>query len=431
MSEISADSDLVRPLATPDVRGFLRDVAATAVTRGVGVAAGVVTLMMTTRLLGPEGRGQFAIAMACLGVTLQFFHFGLHSSATYYLARFPARRPEVTGLLAIFALLGVGLVAVAASALVHRVPALVPNVAPGLIGLALAAAPPAMFVMLAGSAWLGLGRPAYYNGLDLAAKGVGLCSVLMLLWWSVPVLFATYAAAHYLLAIGAYVSLVGWSWPMVDRRVSGEVLRYGSRMFVTNVFMYMVLRQDLFLVNAWLGTGPAGQYSVAVQVSELMLLATASVTAMLFPRLAALKSDLRRRATWQAMTWMAAGLGVVAVGLAASGRPLFGLAFGPRFAEAVPSFWLLLPGLWCLGLNGVLLQYLAAEGMPWFTAVSTGTAAAVNLAANAVCIPRFGIEGAAAASSLTYVLLLAASILYVLSRREPARHAANHDALVP
>ena len=64
-------------------------------------------------------------------------------------------------------------------------------------------------------------------------------------------------------------------------------------------------------------------------------------------------------------------------------------------------------------MNSVLLQYLAAGGMPWFVIAATGVAVFVNLGCNALLIPRFGIGGAATASSLTYALLLVASLAYL------------------
>jgi len=412
MSEVSPDS-LLTGAAAPPVRDFFRDVTATALTRVVGVATGVVTLTLTTRLLGPEGRGEFAVAMACLGMVLQFCNLGLHSAATYHLARFPQQRRAVTGLLAIFALGGVGLVSLAAAWLVCAKPSLVPHVPPVLVALALSTAPAAMFVLLAGGAWLGLGHPARYNGLDLATKVIGLCAVTLLIWWTVPVLFVAYAVAHYVLAAWAYASLVGWTRPALDAAPWRSVLQFGSRMFLINVFMHLVLRQDLFLVNAWLGSAQAGHYSVAVQVSELLSLATASVTAMLFPKLVAMPQLARRQALGRALRWMGAGLAVAAVGLAVTGGPMFDLAFGPKFDAALLPFWLLLPGLWCLGMNSVLLQYLAAGGMPGFVIATTGAAVLVNLGGNALLIPRFGLGGAATASSLTYAMLLAASLAYL------------------
>ena len=419
MAEVALGRPDEGSLLTDNLRGFVRDVAATALTRAVGIVVGVITLTTTTRLLGPEGRGQFAIALACLGFVLQFGHLGLHSSSTYHLARLPSSRHAVTGLLALYAFVGVSVLAALFALIVAALPGLVPNVAPQLVGLALCAAPPAIFVTLAGSSWLGLGRPGLYNGLDLAGKGAGLVAVALLVWWPMPAFFLAYAVLYYGIALWAYVSLVGWSRPVADLGVSRALVSFGSRMFATNVFMYLVLRLDLFLVNAWIGSADAGRFSVAVQVSELLLQATAAVTAMLFPRLAAMTPEARWRSTWRATRWMAACLAVAASGLAVLGDVVFPVAFGASFAAAVTPFVLLLPGLCCLALNSILLQHMAASGMPWVPVLATALAVVLKLAANVLLIPTYGMAGAATAASVTYALLFASSVVYVRSNRPP------------
>ncbi|HET6319403.1 MAG TPA: oligosaccharide flippase family protein [Chloroflexota bacterium] len=409
-----SEEDIALP-ALPDGAGrsLVRDVAATALTRVAGIVSGVVTLTFTTRLLGPQGRGQFAVAMATLGLVLQFCNLGLHSSATYHLSRRSAERVEVISALALYSIVGVGAVALLASLLIWRMPALMPDVPFQIVWLALLAAPPAMFILLAGSAWLGLGAPAWYNGLDLGTKAIGLVSVAVLLIGPLSGFFLVYAACHGALALYAYSRLVGWTWTVPSSGVTRDLVTFGVRAFIVNLSMFLILRQDLFLVNAWLGTADAGRYSVAVQVSELLLLAAASITAMLFPRLASMPpSDrwiLARSAGW----WTAGGLAIGAGLLGLVGRPLFSAAFGAEYVPALVAFWLLLPGLWCLGINSVLMQYLAACGMPWFVPLTTIAGVVVNGLLNVWLIPWYGINGAATASSLTYAALLATSSGYL------------------
>jgi O-antigen/teichoic acid export membrane protein len=420
MSNVELDRPVDLAFFAPEVRAFVRDVTATAMTRVVGIATGIVTLTMTTRLLGAEGRGEFAVAMATLGLVLQFCNFGLHSSATYHLSRNPALRREVTGFLASYAIVVVGVVSLIVAAAVHSWPQLIPHVPPRIVSAALATAPAAMFVLLAGSAWLGLGRAAHYNALDLGTKFIGLGSVLLLLWWPLSGFFTAYAALHCVLAVLAYQSLVGWTRPILRTRVVGDLMGYGFRAFLVNLCMFLIVRQDLFLVNAWRGSSEAGQYSVAVQVSDLLSLAAASITAVLFPRLASMPPDRRWAVTWRAVRWTAAAIGTATIALAAVGQPIFRIAFGTPFLASVVPFWLLLPGLWCLAINSVLLQHLGASGMPWFVILSTASGVFVNLMLNVWLIPRNGIAGAAAASSATYAALLVATTIYLLGRR-PSR----------
>jgi O-antigen/teichoic acid export membrane protein len=64
-------------------------------------------------------------------------------------------------------------------------------------------------------------------------------------------------------------------------------------------------------------------------------------------------------------------------------------------------------------MNSLLHQHLAAFQMPWFLAWSTAGGAGVNAIANVVLLPRFGIGGAALASTITYAGLLCATVLFL------------------
>lgn len=394
--------------------GFVRDVALTFGARLLGVATGVITLTMTTRLLGPEGRGQFAVIMAVLALVLQLSNFGLHSSSIYHLARRPELQMPLGSLLFWFSLLGVGLVAALAYALAARVPVFMQSVPLSLLGLALAAAPPAMFLLLGSNALLGLGKTIWFNALDLGVKLVGLISVVLLFWWPLTALFTAYAVLHYLLACLVYTRLIGSRFPAVtELSLASEILSYGLRAFLVAFFMFLVLRVDLFLVNSLLGTTEAGQYSVAVQVSEILNLAVGSVAVILFPHLSGLGPEQRWHSAWRVTRITGAVLGLGILVLALVSRPLFIGWFGVQFAPAVLALWWLLPGLWCLGINTILYQHLAASGLPWFLVGATCSTAIINILLNLELIPRFGIAGAAGASSASYALLLGFTFWYL------------------
>jgi O-antigen/teichoic acid export membrane protein len=374
---------------------------------------------MTTRLLGATGRGEFALTMAALALVLQFSNGGLHASVIYWLGQKPSRRDEVVGLLAWFSVVPVAGVCGLVLLLVWGVPSLLQDVPLRLLKLALLAAPPAMFLLLAGNVFLGLGRTAAFNLLDLAGKLVGLCAVLTLLAGPLSAVFLVYALLHYAVAVAAYLQLVGPVFPPLP---SGALLRgmfaYGLRAFLVGLGMFLVLRIDLFLVNGMLGTAAAGQYSVAVQVGEILSLAAASIAVILFPRLTSMAAEHRWRSTMRVVRVTAWILGAVAIVVGVVSRPVFLGWFGPEFVPAVSALWWLLPGLWCLGISTILQQHLAASGMPWFLVGAMASAVVGNVGLNLVLIPAFGIAGAAAASTATYALLLGLIVWY-LGRHDP------------
>lgn len=412
MSDVSARA---RSLVTGAPPSFAGSVAATFATRVAGIGIGVLTLTLTTRLLGPEGRGQFALTMAALALVLQFGNAGLHSAATYWLAHDARRRTGVGGLLAWFSFGPVAALCGAGAILLWYWPALLPDVPFPQLGLALLAGPPSMFLMLSASALLGLKRPVAFNLLDLAGKLAGAVAVLALLFWKdLWIVFAMYAGLHYLLAVGAYRQLLGrWVLPAADRAVARDLFWFGNRVYWVSLAMFLTLRIDLFMLNGMIDTSQAGLYSVAVQVGDILSLTASSIAAMLFPWLAAMDAGRRWASSMRVVRVTSVLLAAIAIGLGLLAKPLFVWWFGASFAGSAIALWWLLPGLWCLGINTLLLQHLAAFGMPVFLFVSTAASAVLNILLNLWAIPAYGLAGAAAVSSLTYGLLLAATVAYL------------------
>jgi O-antigen/teichoic acid export membrane protein len=60
------------------------------------------------------------------------------------------------------------------------------------------------------------------------------------------------------------------------------------------------------------------------------------------------------------------------------------------------------PGIVALGHSKILANYVAGRGRPDINAVRGVMALAINVVANLFLIPRYGIIGAAAATSISY-----------------------------
>jgi len=91
---------------------------------------------------------------------------------------------------------------------------------------------------------------------------------------------------------------------------------------------------------------------------------------------------------------------VLTVGLGIVVRPVIIFAFGAEFEQAAVVFGLLVPGILSWALSSQVQAFLATHGR-LFPGLGL-TMLLVNLALNLVLIPRFGILGAAAATSISY-----------------------------
>ncbi len=86
------------------------------------------------------------------------------------------------------------------------------------------------------------------------------------------------------------------------------------------------------------------------------------------------------------------------------------------FAGSVAALWLLLPGIVLNSGFKLLAQLVVQGGLQRFNLIGASVGAGLTIALDFALIPRFGIEGAAVASSLAYAAVLGVT-LYALRAR--------------
>jgi len=94
----------------------------------------------------------------------------------------------------------------------------------------------------------------------------------------------------------------------------------------------------------------------------------------------------------------------------------------PAFADGLPAFLVILPGILALSVAKVLSSYISGLGLPAPVATASVISLVINVAANLLLIPAWGIVGASAASLISYtvqaVILLGMAVR--LTHRGPA-----------
>lgn len=399
---------------------FLRRVAETMIVRIVLLGVGLGTAVIVARVLGPRGNGLFhaTLTLGLLGV--QFGNLGLHASNTYFIARDPSRLPALlANTLAIVFLAGGGGAAILLGVF-WIWPALAP-VGGWLLVLGVVYIPVGLGQQLLQNLLLGLQAVRMYNVLELLAKTLGLGLIgLALLWGSAlpTILFGAVLVglgAGFVASFAALASRSRWRLAPSAGLLRGSV-SYGLRAYGSNLFAILVLRADVLMVQYMLGSDSTGLYSISARMADLIFMLPVVVGMLLFPKLSSIRDPIER---WRKGRTAAAVTGVVmAFGGGAAAFlafPMVRLLFGDAYLPAVPAFLVLLPGIWFLSVNAILMNWFAASGMPAVAVYSPGIAFLANVAANLYFIPVWDIEGAAAASSLAYGLMFVTSLVYLLT----------------
>ncbi len=399
---------------------FVRKVMETYATRIFLMGVALVTSVVVARLLGPEGRGYYAVAAAIGALGVQFGTLGLHTSNAYFVAKQPQNLPFLTGnALAVSFGFG-GLIALVLTVIFTVFPHML-GIRGGILLLALLWVPFGLAYTLLQNLMLGTQDIRGYNLAEISTKVLPLVLIglfVVLRYVGVAVFFST-----------TLVALVGTSlWimrrllyrfsgrPRVCAAIFGDSIRYALKAYLAAGFCFLVLRADLLMVQHMLGPEQAGYYSVASTMADYASVLATVIGTILFPKLSALtgladKLDLTKKAT-AGTTFILLPLLLVASLLA---RPAVRLLFGSAFLPAALSFVLLMPGMLFLGIHTVAVQFLNSIGYPKSVVIIWGLCSLFNIVINLWAIPHYGIAGASVVSSISYFLAFA-FVMWVIYR---------------
>lgn len=400
---------------------FVRDVALTGGTQVVQAGSAMVAGILVARVLGAEAKGELSVLMALGSMAVILASLGVHQSGVYFLGRFEDRRPAVISNNALFGLVGglltagllLGLGLLFRDELIHGIPI-------GLFLIFLISVPLNYFNEFGRRTLLGIGRVGSYNLPDLVTGTSLLVGTTVLI-----VLFGSDLTPLVVLRVVSELAIFVFIFTQVGRLVrfrltpSRPVLReqmaYGMKNYASSLLWIVLLQGDLVLCNHFLGNHETGIYSVAVSLGLPITLLGAVVGTLIFQRVSS-EDTLRGRIdmTNRVFRVLIVVLAVVVVGLGVASNWIVPLVYGEEFQPAVTALILLLPGLFALALELVLMNFLAGNGSPPMVYIAPAVGLIVNFGANMYAIPHWGINGAAATSSVGYAVVLALVAWYYL-----------------
>jgi O-antigen/teichoic acid export membrane protein len=399
--------------ASASAQRFSRSIALTLAARLLMTANSVVAGIIVARWLGAEGLGQLAVINVAVATVVQLASLGLPSANTYFIAKDNRRLRAVAINSIVFALLCGCLLAVALTLLASSRPDWFASISPALIGMAAVSIPFQLITLIGLNVFLAVGQVEKFNLLDLTAQAFVLLNALVALvilssGLSTLVSFNTATAV----LIGLVIIGLVWSYGSKlkdglpwrpDRKLFARMMRYGIKFHISILAGALIVRADLLVVNHYRGPSEAGVYSVASQVALMLMLLPGVIGTLLFPRVAA-EQDTRGATTCKVSRH--AAFVMIFVCLAAIPLSLIlPLRYGPAFSEVPAQLLILLPGVFLIGLESVLVQHANARGLPrniplfWIATLLT------NIILVFVLVPPYGAFGAAVASTISYTLI--------------------------
>jgi len=391
---------------------FSRKVVWTLATRLLMIVNSVAAGVIVARWLGAQGVGELAVINVAVTTIVQLGSFGLPSSNTYFIAKDNAHLRTATVNSLLFALLVGSVLALGLCVIASLWPSWFDLVPPRLIRIAAISIPFQLVTLIGLNILLAVGKLREFNLLDLAAQSFVLVNAVLVLvlfgqrldalvtWNTATSVLVTVVTASLLVFTGRRVLDSRWR---ADVALLRRMITYGLKFHISVLAGAIIFRADLLVVNHFRGPAEAGVYSVATQFSLLLMLLPGVIATLLFPRVTA-EQDARGETTslvtrHTALIMLVCCLATVPVSF------LLPLVYGRAFADATTLLLILLPGVYLVGLESVLVQHFNALGLPRRIPVYWLVTLVINLVLVFGLVPRLGARGAAIASTLSYTLI--------------------------
>lgn len=192
---------------------------------------------------------------------------------------------------------------------------------------------------------------------------------------------------------------------------------YESRMFRYSVLtiLFVSLTKslytvDIILLQPFTGSQEVGYYRAALVVAEFLWFVPYAIQVVLLHSTSRLWAENRlEEIDTIASTitrYTLALTGLMAILLVAVGDSFIPIYFGAEFSISYVPMLLLLPGVICFALARPIYAIGQGHGNIKLLVISTGIAAMVNLVLNLLLIPRYGMYGAAVATSIGYASMI-------------------------
>jgi antigen flippase len=370
--------------------------------RVYSLAASMAVLVLTARVLGPQGRGVVAAATSWATLFSTFGYLSLGQVAIHRASTRPGRAwlaPTLGSLLAITAVVSLAGWALVAVAYVATGGSAFAGLSGPVLALAFAALPLLVWEQYGSSLLMALDRLDIYNRAQVVGRTLGLLLLVGLLasgWRVFAALAATllgqavvagWGVRHLLSAAGERVR--------PDRGTVGELLRGGMRLHLNAVGAFVVASADVLMINQYLGTRATGYYQLAMQLNLIVMLVPQAAGMVLYGRVAELGPDVAWRQQRRVLALLVGATAAFAVVAAAAAPFAIPLVAGRGFAPSVAVFQVLVLSLVGTSLSTLMAPQWIGRGLFWQASAITVAAGAANLASNALVIPRYGILGAA------------------------------------
>ena len=390
---------------------MFKKILGTGATRAVNVMTQLATLIMGTKLLGAAEWGKAFIAQTDITLLL----VGIELIAGSGLVYFTPRKKLSTLMTISYGWIGfVMLIYILTFNILHLFPTFFHTIVPeGYATLILIMTFIYSLHEFNLNHFLGKEKVATYNWLFLIQI---LTQVTMMAVFIFAFDLRTAKALLYSQLCGySLATLIGWIllFPSINRDSKEpirsnlkEMLHYGAFMQLSTLVSTLNKRLSVYLLHSNCSEQQIGVYASGTQVTEGVNIVGQSIGLVAFSSLS--NTDNENRASQLTLRFMKVSILLTFTALLTIcllPTAFFEWIFSGEFGDTHSVILLMAPGIVFFSAHTILANYFSGTGKPKYNLYASLIGLSVTMISAILLIPRFGIQGAAITTSLTYTAL--------------------------
>ena len=360
--------------------------------------------ILITRVLGPEGKGVISLLLAFPIITVMISILGLDEASVYFLGSKKFEYSEILGW-AILNTLVISAISIGVFLILRNwlATTVIKNISSEFLMIVIFCIPFQIFYQYECAILLGQRNIFGYNILTV------LRNFFLLLFQFVLILKFSLAGGVYSILFGFIFATVAgillikkFGKPRIPKQRDFEkkAISYGTRSVLGLIFHYLTRRLDLFIINFFLNPAQVGFYSIALMLAELPWYIPQAFSTVLFPEVSGMDKEQAHKFSATVCRNTVFITVVASFLLAIFAKPIIGLFFSAQFYPALVPFYLHLPGTIALGITRVLGGNFSGTGRPEYGTMMAFVSFTITIILDFLLIPKIGINGAAIAATI-------------------------------
>ena len=380
--------------------------------KAIGLGLSFVATVFVARYLGPESFGLLAYAFSLISIFSAAGHMGLSGLVVRDIVLYPEQRADTVGTTAALKFIGlaIGYTVLLAYAAVYEGVGTVAFQLVALAGAALLLKPVEVLEF-----WFQAFVQARYISLARLASHLVSTALRLLLVFSGASLIL-FALTPVVQGMVLAAILVFFFWSKAPLRLSDfrtswvrarSLLAQGWIIYLGTLFAVVYLKVDQVMLRWLADAGEVGQYAVAAQFSEALYFLPVAIVATVFPKLIELRERdeaefyFRLQQLFDLLFIMGLGVAVLLTLIA-------GWVIDALFGEAyLASAGILIIHVWSaifVFMRAAVSKWILIENALYFSLLTQGLGALLNVGLNYLWIPAHGGVGAAYATLCSYAV---------------------------